>query len=129
MRPSLFILPLIALTACASPQERCISNVAREINTIGALIVQTQGNIDRGFALETRQETREVNRTCFGRTESGERVRVRCEEVQVRDVTVPITIDIAAERVKLAQLQDRQRLLTSQSGSAVAQCQVQFPEA
>lgn len=129
MRNSLFILPLIALTACASPQERCISNVAREINTIGGLILQTQGNIDRGFALETREETREVSGTCRGRTETGEEVRVRCQKTQTREVRVPVTVDIAGERIKLAQLQDRQRALASQSNAAVAQCRAQFPDA
>ena len=128
MRQSLFILPLIALTACATPQEQCINNIAREINTIDALINKTQGNVDRGFAVETQQRTREVRSTCRGVTETGEEVRVRCDKVDVRNVRVPVTIDIEAERIKLAQLQDRQRDLTAQSGAAVAQCRAQFPE-
>jgi len=128
MRYNLLILPLIALTACASPQERCINNVAREINTINGLIVKTQGNIDRGFAIETEERTRQVRRTCTGETESGEEVRVRCDRTVVSNVRVPVTIDIAQERVKLAQLQDRQRALTAQSSAQVAQCRAQFPE-
>ncbi len=127
MRPHLILLPLIALAACASPQERCISGVAREINTISGLILQTQRNIDRGFAVETRQETRQVDATCLGRTETDEEVRVRCQKTQVRDVRVPVTIDIAGERVKLAQLQERQRRLQAESSAAVAQCRAQFP--
>ena len=128
MHKSLLILPLVALTACASPQERCINNVAREISTINGLIVKTQGNIERGFALETEQRTREVSSTCRGVTETGEEVRVRCQKVQTRNVRVPVTIDIAEERVKLAQLQERQRALSNQSSTAVAQCRAQFPE-
>lgn len=128
MRHSLFILPLIALTACATPQERCINNVSREINTINGLISVTQGNIDRGFAIKTEERTTQVRRTCTGETESGEEVRVRCDRTLVRDVKVPVTINIEEERTKLAQLQARQRALTERSGSAVAQCRAQFPD-
>lgn len=128
MHKSFYLLPLVALTACATPQERCISGVTAELRTITGLINQTQGNIDRGFAVETRQEAREVNTTCRGRTESGEEVRVRCEEVIVRDVRVPVTIDIANERVKLDQLRTRQQRLLAESDAAVSQCRALYPD-
>ena len=129
MRYALFALPILALTACATPQEACINDVARELRTINALIAQTRGNIDRGFALETRQETREVRTTCRGRTETGEAVRVRCDETRVRDVRVPVTIDLAQEQVKLRQLEGRLANLQRQTEQSIAQCRARYPEA
>ncbi|SEW38097.1 hypothetical protein SAMN04488515_2430 [Cognatiyoonia koreensis] len=129
MRHALFALPLLALAACETPQQSCINDVARELRTVNALIAQTRGNIDRGFALETRQETREVRSTCRGRTESGEAVRVRCEEIRVRDVNVPVTIDLDAERTKLRQLESRRANLQTQTQQSIAQCQALYPEA
>lgn len=128
MRQFIFALPLLALAACETPREACINDVARELRTVNALIAQTRGNLDRGFALERRQETREVRSTCRGVTESGESVRVRCDETRVRNVNVPVTIDLAQERVKLQQLQSRQANLQRQTQQSIAQCQALYPE-
>lgn len=129
MRQVIFALPLLALAACETPQEACINDVARELRTVNALIVQTRGNIDRGFGLETRQETREVRTTCRGRTETGEAVRVRCDETRVRNVRVPVTLDLDQERVKLRQLESRLTNLQRQTQQSIAQCQALYPEA
>jgi len=116
MRPILFALPLLALAACETPRQACINDVGREIN------------IDRGFAVEVRQESREINTTCRGVTESGEEVRVRCEEVRVRDLRVPVTIDLDQERIKLRQLEERLASLQAKAQREISQCQALYPE-
>lgn len=128
MRQIIFALPLVALAACETPREACINDVARELRTINSLIAQTRGNLDRGFGLETRQETREVRTTCRGRTETGEEVRVRCEETRTRNVRVPVTLDLDQERVKLRQLESRLANLQRQTQQSIAQCQALYPE-
>ena len=71
---------------------------------------------------------REVRRICRGVTESGEEVRTRCEEVQVREVNVPVAIDLNAERAKLASLRERNAVLKRTVPGAQQQCLARFPE-
>ena len=50
-RSSCLILPLLlALAACATPQQQCINSVAGNLHALDGLILQTQGNLQRGFA-------------------------------------------------------------------------------
>ena len=128
MRTALLILPLAALAACATPREQCISDANRETRVLRALIAETEGNLARGYALETQQEVRTVRTTCQGRNEDGSTFVFPCDEVQTFDRNVPVAIDLNAEQAKLNSL--RQRLTTEQAAanSTVAQCIATYPE-
>lgn len=128
MRPSLLVLPLLALAACATPREQCLGQATSEARINAALIAQTQGNIDRGFGLRTEERVREVNTVCKGRTESGEAVVTRCEEVKVSKVQVPVALDLNAERAKLNSLLQQRDRLSAATASRVSQCQALYPE-
>lgn len=127
MKRLLLLIPL-GLAACASPQERCISQAQRNLNVVNNLITVTRGNIERGYAIEERQEVRTVNRVCSDELDSGEVVRVRCQQVITEDVNVPVAIDLNAETAKLESLIERRDALQASVGSAIAQCQAQYPE-
>ena len=120
-------IPLV-LTACATPREQCLTQVSRDLVVNERLIAQTRANIERGFGVEQQQRVREVTRTCRGVTESGEPVRTRCEEVMVRNVNVPVALDLNAERAKLASLRERNAILRRNVPAAQQQCVAQFPE-
>ncbi len=128
MRASLFILPLVALTACATPREQCISQVTRDTRVLGSLIEETRGNLARGYALEERQEVRTINGRCTGRNEDGTTFSFSCNETRTFTSTVPVAIDLNAERAKLASLEDRFVQAQATSNQAVAQCIAVHPE-
>jgi hypothetical protein len=128
MRPALIILPLVALAACATPREQCIGNVTRDTRVLSSLVNETQGNLARGYALEERQDVRTLRRTCRGRNEDGTTFTFRCDETETFTTTVPVAIDLNAERAKLASLEERFAQTQSSSNQAVAQCIAVHPE-
>jgi len=100
MRAALFIVPLL-LTACATPREACLDDVNREVRVLDRLIAQTRGNLERGFAIEKKQEIRTRDTLCRGENEDGTTFRFRCEETDTITRNVPVAIDLNAERAKL----------------------------
>lgn len=128
MRPALVILPFIVLAACATPREQCISDVTRDTRVLGSLINETRGNLARGYALEERQDVRTVRGTCRGRDEEGELFTFSCPETKTITTTVPVAIDLNAERAKLASLEERFAQSQAASNQAVAQCIAVHPE-
>jgi len=60
MRRAARLLPLallLALAACGTPQERCIWQATQELNAVEELLAEVEGNLARGYAWETYQET------------------------------------------------------------------------
>ena len=128
MRPALFMLPFVVLAACATPREQCIGDVTRDTRVLSSLINETRGNLARGYALEERQDVRTVRGTCRGRNEEGELFTFSCPETQTFTTTVPVAIDLNAERAKLASLEERFAQAQAASNQAVAQCIAVHPE-
>jgi len=127
MRAALFIVPLL-LTACATPREACLDDVNREVRVLDRLIAQTRGNLERGFAIEKKQEIRTRDTLCRGENEDGTTFRFRCEETDTITRNVPVAIDLNAERAKLTSLEQRQRQNIANAESGIAQCLARFPE-
>ncbi len=128
MRTALILLPLAALAACATPREQCINEATRDTRVLSSLIAETEGNLARGYALETQQDVRSVRSLCQGRTDEGEVFTFSCEETQTFNRTVPVAIDLNAEEAKLASLNERFAQQQRASNAAVNQCIQSFPE-
>lgn len=128
MRPFLLILPLAMLAACATPREQCINDATREIQVLRSLVAETEGNLARGYALETRQEVRSVRSTCTGVTDEGATFSFSCDKTQTFDRNVPVAIDLNAEEVKLASMKDRLARQQTAADAAIAQCVATYPE-
>lgn len=128
MRPALLMIPLLALAACATPRDSCINDALRDVRINNSLIAQTRANLERGYALEDRQEVRSIRRSCRGTTAEGVEFRYRCDRVQTFTTSVPVAIDLNAEQAKLESLVERQLDLREQSEQAIAQCIATFPE-
>ncbi len=122
------VLGLLALAACATPQEQCISNATRELRVLNSLVAETEANVRRGYAIETVQIVEVVRRTCEGENEDGSTFQFPCEETETRERRQPVAIDLNAEQAKLTSLLERQRLLQSQAESSVAACRAAYPE-
>lgn len=123
---ALALIPLVA--ACATPREACIASVNNQSRTLDRLVLETRANIERGFALETRQEVREVMKPCEIEQPDGTVIRTTCERVDVKDKRVPVAIDLNAEKRKLASLEERQRQVRSNAQAAIQQCVAANPE-
>ena len=127
MRLNYIVLPLL-LAACASPQERCISDANRELSIITGLVNETRANIARGFAVGTEEDVIVRRGLCDGQTEDGVAIKVACDRTITRERRVPVAIDLNAERAKLASLVERQTELRTNLNNRVDQCRAQFPE-
>lgn len=124
------VLPLLALAACATPQQRCIDAVTQEIRIIDQLIAQTKLNLDRGFGTRERTDVVPDWDWCDW---PGGYVRDRYGNLRPapprmcwndRVVTRPyaVAIDPAAEQRKLEALEARRRELAARVPSDIAQC-------
>ncbi|MCK0096573.1 hypothetical protein MWU60_13410 [Yoonia sp. F2084L] len=128
MRPAFILLPLVALAACATPREQCISDVTRDTKVLSHLINETRGNLARGYALDERQDVRTIRSRCRGRDEAGDVFTYRCDKTQTFNTTVPVAIDLNAEQAKLESLEERFAQSQANSNQAVAQCIAVHPE-
>jgi len=113
MRPLLMICPVIALSACLSPQERCIEENVRELRELRALTSETRVNAARGYAIEEYQEIE---------------VTFDCEETRVVDLTRRVAIDVDAEVRRLDQLEARVARLEQSAEQDAALCRSLYPE-
>lgn len=128
MRAVLMMLPLVVLAACATPREQCINDATRDLRVLSSLIEETRGNLARGYALEEEQVVRTISDTCTARNEEGEVFSFRCPKTRTFTRTVPVAIDLNAERAKLVSLEQRLVEMQTASNQAIAQCIAIYPE-
>lgn len=122
------ILPLALLAGCLSPQESCISQVSRNLRVLDTLIAETQGNLARGYALAEEQEVVTVRATCTGIDSTGGTFEYTCPQTETVSHTVPVAIDLDAERAKLGSQQRRRAEQASATQAAIRNCRAQYPE-
>jgi hypothetical protein len=128
MRRTLFILPLIALTACATPREQCVNDASRQTRVLTQLVNEARGNLARGYALAESTDVRTLTRTCRGRDANDEVFTYPCNETETFTTTRPVSIDLDAEQVKLAQLERRLSQAQTNANTSIAQCIAIHPE-
>ena len=128
MKKTLILLPLLAIAACSTPREQCISNANGQLRTLDRLIDVASGNVQRGFALAEVQGVRVLRTTCQGTNEDGSTFRFPCEETETFTRREPVSINIVEERVKLAQLQDQRDSAARDVAARTQQCITIHPE-
>ena len=131
MSKHLVMLAFAALAACGTPQQQCIARNTRDLRTVDRLIAETEGNLQRGYALETVTRWEEYWDTCFDRVEVGGQVSVRpysCMREYSYTEQRPKAIDLNAEAKKLDSLKVKRKELASAAAPLVAQCKAEFPE-
>lgn len=125
------ILPaLLALTACGTPQERCIAANTRDLRTVDRLIVETEGNLDRGYAYETITVYEDYWDYCpqpqiEGQPPVPPRLCLKERETSERRAKA---IDLAEEARKLESLKAKRKDLARKAEPAIAQCKAEHPE-
>lgn len=128
MKKTLILLPLLAIAACSTPREQCISNANGQLRTLDRLIDVASGNVQRGFALAEVQDVRVLRTTCQGTNEDGSTFRFPCEDTETFTRREPVSINIVEERVKLAQLQDQRDSAARDVAARTQQCIAIHPE-
>jgi hypothetical protein len=128
LRKTLILFPLLAIAACSTPRENCIAGANRPVATLDRLIAETRGNVSRGYALVEIQDVRVLRSTCEGQNEDGSTFRFPCEETETFTRREPVTINVAEERTKLAQLEERRNQAARQAQAQVQQCIAVHPE-
>ncbi len=130
MRLRLVPLALLALAACGTPQEQCIRSNTRDLRTVERLIVEAEGNIRRGYAIEEYTDWRPVWVPCYEppRKRGEAPVRRMCMDERPETFTRPRAIDLDAEQAKLDSLRKKRASLSRQAESVVAQCKALHPE-
>ncbi len=123
-------LILMALAACGTPQEQCINGVAGDLPTLDRLIAETQGNLNRGFAYESKVEMQPdwVNCTPAPTKANPEPKPQMCFDDVPTQVRRPVAIDLAAERAKLASMVERRKQLAAAMAPAIQACKERYPE-
>ncbi|NPD14117.1 hypothetical protein HOY34_02755 [Xinfangfangia sp. D13-10-4-6] len=134
MKTTAALLVLTTLAACGTPQEQCISRNTRDLRTVEKLIAETQGNLDRGYAIDRYEVTVPDWQPCIryipGTKEdpTPRPVSTTCRTWDTETRTRPRTIDLAQEAKQLAQLKDKQRQHIIRAQSVISQCRAAYPE-
>jgi hypothetical protein len=131
MSKPVVILALAALVGCGTPQEQCISRNTRDLRTVDRLIVETEGNLQRGYALETVTRYEDYWDTCLDREVVNGQVTVvprMCLREYSYTEERPRAIDLKAEAQKLDSLKVKRKELARAAAPLIEQCKVEFPE-
>jgi hypothetical protein len=131
MMKRLLFVALAVLTACGTPQERCISRGTADLRTVDRLILETQGNLQRGYALETVTRWEEYWDTCLEPVVVNGQTTVQargCRREYSYTEQRPKAIDLKAEAQKLEGLKAKRTELARAASPVIAQCKADFPE-
>jgi len=132
MRPAIALLALIALTACGTPQERCIRQSTAELRRIDTLLGEVQANLARGYAWQSYETTLTRWEVCGTRTvtkgdKTYETPRM-CLEYHTITSRRAVPIDPVVETRKRDNLLAKKRELTALAQRQIAQCRALYPE-
>ena len=124
----LALLAALALAACETPRESCLSSASRELTVVDSLIRETQGNLQRGYAIDRDQVVSVDHDFCRVQRRDGS-VRLRpCDRTHVQNVRRPVAVDLRAEQAKLDSLLERRAALASQTAARQRACVATYPE-
>jgi hypothetical protein len=131
------LLPMALLVACGTPQEQCIGRETRELRVLDRLIAETTGNIDRGYALQTVEVSRDRWVLCApppalppaegAPPPEPPKPRMCLDEVTETE-TRPVAINLGDEADKLASMKKKRAALAKASAPAIAACKSAYPE-
>ncbi|TQS71650.1 hypothetical protein ERN12_11575 [Rhodobacteraceae bacterium] len=121
------------LTACGTPQERCIARSTNELRAVSSLLEDVDGNLARGYGWETYEVDRSRYGFCGYRThrkKNGDLVRhpVSCWKDYTETRNRRVAIDPVVEARKRDGLIKKQAQLAAQSRVNIAACRRAYPQ-
>lgn len=129
MKPLLAAPFLLALMACASPQQQCISKTAPDLPILNSLIAETKGNLARGYAYADVVVESPVWVDCGAwlSNSTGDLRPGLCLGSAPTTTRKAVAVDLTTEAAKLLSMQARRAAIEAQAQPALAQCRAQFP--
>lgn len=121
---------LLALAACGTPQQQCVRLASHDMAVLDRLIVETQGNIARGYGYAQTVVSMPEFVDCEPapwKNDGKSRPRMCLEDVP-HTVTKPVALDLEAEAAKLASMQKRRADMARALEPALAECQARYPK-
>ena len=120
------LVALLALAACATPREACLSSARKEIATLDRLIAETRANLDRGYALEREYYTTTRVTYCGGSRRRGLAWNY-CTVPDTRVRVEPVAIDRTTEQRKLRELLQSRKRAENKARQQIAYCDAKAP--
>lgn len=118
------LIAAFTLSACSTPQERCVTGASEELRRLERLIAQTETDLARGYTIE--QELRPGFELEFCHDVNG---NFRwCNRHVTRVSEKEVAIDPAAEQRKLDALNARRDALLPGYGDELARCKAEHSE-
>ncbi len=133
MKRMILLLLLSALAACATPRESCLKSATKDLAIVDELILQTQANLSRGYAIDREAYISSRVDLCLGSGNYGYRGRgvgvgwTYCTVPDTRYREKPVPIDGATEQRKLAELKQTRARLVREAEAGLAQCNAKYP--
>lgn len=121
--PVISLSVITLLSACSTPQERCINTAANTVNMLQNGITTAHSNISRGYAVHKSQEEYEVVDTCY---DSNKKPYV-CSTTEYRTVETPVALNVVEEERKIRRLERRLPAARRQMEADIAQCRLNYP--
>lgn len=116
---------MLALAACATPQQRCINGQTRDLRVVNRLIAQLETDIARGYRLQPTVTYMPQWRFCGPpRRHYGPSM---CLDDIPQTVARPVPFDIAEAKRQLAQLKAKRNELERKVWPAVEECRAAYP--
>jgi hypothetical protein len=119
-----YVMPIalaLLLAACASPQEKCLRDSARELQVIDALIAEQQLVVARGYRVVEKMEPRTELVFCMGDRRRNVGVTF-CNETRMTPREEAVAVDMELEQRKLSQLIAKRDALVSHTSRTQAAC-------
>jgi hypothetical protein len=119
------------LAACGTPQDQCIARETRDLRVLDRLIAETQGNIDRGYALVDVQVERDRWILCPApppvEGEPAAKPRM-CLDDYLETETQAKAINLDAEADKLSSMKIKRAGLAKAAERQITACRAAYPE-
>ena len=122
MRAILALAAIPFVLAC-TPLEQCQRAAQSPLRATERAIVRVAGNIDRGYAIHKRQVRVDVPKSCTNK--DGE--KYTCWQSDWEWEETPVSIDVAAEKEKLAGLNARRAELARGVAQQLSACSAAHP--
>ena len=119
------ILALLPLAACGTPREACISRATKDLRVVDRLIVASQTNLDRGYAIGTQSYITHERELC-GKSKGK---NIYCSVPVTAQRKVPVAINLNDEQAKLDSLIEKREQLELRTSATISQCRISHQEA
>lgn len=123
MKNLLLLVPILFISACATPREQCIADASYRYNVLVSAISKTEQNIARGYAIHEQSVPYTYPGVCYYGT-----VTYSCPKTGYRIQETPVAVNVNEERRTLAALKSRFSKEKSLAQSGIAQCQAIHPK-